>query len=186
MIENTPAASASSAGESAPQPLLWHNGVAYTQQSADAKRTELMKNADYVRAALDGDTGKAKELADLYMLARGHVPAPPQDAPDVLQQMQNRAQTAAEQHAAALRSHADFTDGQVHQIVGQRPILADERQWHINQLNRLKQDKEFVRRYLDGDRDAGLKMRLHTAGSVLPIGTLAEIERWEAAHPMPK
>jgi len=173
--------------EVTPEPPIYWNGQPWSRESAAAQRQELANNADYVRALLDGDVAKQKEMAALYQIERGVAPTPrASSAEDVEAQMQSRAQAAAEQHGAALRAQADFTDEQIHTIVGQRPILADERQWHINQLNRLKQDKEFVRRYLDGDRDAGLKMRLHTAASVLPIGTLADIERWEAANPLPK
>jgi hypothetical protein len=52
----------------------------------------------------------------------------------------------------------------------------------------LQKDKAFAMRYLDGDRQAGLEMRLATiAARGLPVAKdLAEIEAWEKAHPFRK
>ena len=178
MTENNPAA------EGTPQPLLWHGGQAWTPQTADAKRNELMQNKDFVRAALDGDTGKAKELAYLYMLARGHVPAPPQDAPDVLQQMETRTHVTITQHMRSL-SEDGFTPAQAWEIAHGRPAPPEEIQMHKDRLVALKKDAGFIRRYLDGDVEARNIMRHHHAGSVMRPGTLAEIEAWTAQNPMP-
>jgi hypothetical protein len=105
------------------------------------------------------------------------VPQPPHDVVDVEAEMDGRVVAALQQHADVLRKQG-FDENQILQIVGQRPILAGEREWHQNQIALLKKDPEFVRRYLSGGYEEGLRMRKHQAALSLPVGTLDDIRRW--------
>jgi hypothetical protein len=171
-----------------PEPLLYHNGQPFAASGAAAKREALMSDPEYTKAALAGDLTKTRELANLLMLSRGQTPpaaSTVSTVADVEAQAIDRAGRERDMHAASMRNEADYTPEQINQIVNQRPVTAEERAFHQRQLVLLKKDVGFVRRYLDGDAAARLKMGLHHKGAVAPLGSLAEIQAWETAHPMP-
>jgi hypothetical protein len=172
----------------APAPILYHEGQPITPETAAATRASLLGNADYVKEALAGDVTKQKHLARLWQLERGIQPPPAETIEQAEQQIGDRMERDRVMHASALLSSAEFTPEQVHQITNGRPIPLQEQKIAQQRLAVLQKDKAFVMRYLDGDRQAGLEMRLATiAARGLPVAKdLAEIEAWEKAHPFRK
>lgn len=94
-------------------------------------------------------------------------PPPPQvtleDAAQLPEYHEARRQfEATENGIAALLKVADLTPAQQDEIRRRQPIAKAEQDWARKEIDRLKRDKSFVRKYLDGDRDAGtLFTRLH-------------------------
>jgi len=79
-----------------------------------------------------------------------------------------------------------LTDESVYQVLNGRPVLLKERQWHEQELARLKRDQAWVQRYLAGDQEARRQMRTHTAALTLPIARdLDEVNQWERLHNRP-
>jgi hypothetical protein len=76
-------------------------------------------------------------------------------------------------------------DESIYQVLNGRPMPLAERRWHEQELARLKRDQAWVQRYFDGDCEARLQMRKHTAALTLPVGTLEQINAWETAHGRP-
>jgi hypothetical protein len=63
---------------------------------------------------------------------------------------------------AALLQQADLSPQMQEEIRRQQPIAAAEQQAARDEIARLKRDKAWVRRYLDGDREANTRFtRLH-------------------------
>jgi hypothetical protein len=172
----------------APAPILYHEGQPITAEAAAATRASLMANPEFAKAALAGDKEKQLQLRDLWMLERSIQPPPPETIEQAEQQIGNRLERDRLMHASALHSSAEFTPEQIHQITNGRPIPLAEKEMAQRRLAVLQKDKAFVMRYLDGDRQAGLEMRLATiAARGLPVAKdLAEIEAWEKAHPFRK
>jgi hypothetical protein len=173
----------------APEPILYYQGQPTSREQAAATRTALMADPAFAKAAIDGDTAKQAQLRDLYMLERGVQPmaaAPMETADDVEIQQLDRAAREGRVHIESVRRTAGWTDAQVNEIVHQRPISAGERAWHEQQLALLMRDKEAVKRYLDGDRQMAIEFRRHQIGRKLPVGTAADLEAWERAHPPPR
>lgn len=184
MTEASPAPGAGAAVEPAPQPHIFYNGQPYSPESAAAERTSLMADKSFVDAALRGSPEHQQRLGALWQIANtGRAPnQPPQDVAAVMENMTEQEAERREQYGESLWQSGAYTAEQVYEIVNQRPIPAAEQRYHQEELASLKKDPEFVARYLRGDRDAVREMKRHISGAALPIGTLEEIEAWEAAH----
>jgi hypothetical protein len=79
-----------------------------------------------------------------------------------------------------------YTPIQVHQILGGRPVPAEEHDFHEQRFQTLKKDKAFMQRWSQGDTAAVLEMKRAASGRALPVArSLAEIEAWDRAHPFP-
>jgi hypothetical protein len=193
MTESTPAPAPAPAPAptSAPtppppeQPVLWYLGQRITPEAAAQTRASLMADPKFSAAAIGGDKEKLQQLAALWQLERSIQPPAPTTEAEIRDQGISRYERDRAAHTAALRSAAEgITDEQVRQIQLGRPIPREEKEIAVRHLETLKRDKDFVRRYLDGDRAAGLEMRLTTiAARALPIGSLDQIKAWEQAHP---
>lgn len=186
MTTETPAApDAGAAAAVAAEPLIWFQGQPYSRESAAARRNELMADASYREAAANGDATRQQELAALFQISRfGSAPTPPPENFDqVRAEMDTRAGRERAAYAEGLRQSGAYTDEQIHEIINQRPIPLEQKRYHEQELAALKKDREFVARYLRGDRDAVREMKRHIAGSSLPVGTLDQINAWKEAHP---
>ena len=171
----------------APTPILYGtDGQPIDAATAAAERASLLGNPTYAKEALT-DPEKQRHLKNLWQLERGIQPPPAETVEQVQQQTTDRLERDRLMHASALRSAAEgITDEQVRQIQLGRPIPREERGIAVRHLAALQRDKDFVRRYLDGDRQAALEMKLTAiAARGMPVGTLEDIRAWEAAHPSP-
>jgi hypothetical protein len=92
------------------QPVLFFRGQPISAEGAAAQRAELTSNPDYVKAALAGDAEKQSELAELWQLSRGlqpgadALPSQPQDAADVMAQMDEKELARAQQRVTTYRN----------------------------------------------------------------------------------
>jgi anti-sigma-K factor RskA len=91
---------------------LWHQGQAWSKESAATALAAFDADKDKVAAALAGDVSKQQERRDLWMLARGMtpgaVPTMPSDSTGVAEQMTEREEQIQEGppwHLAATYSH---------------------------------------------------------------------------------
>jgi hypothetical protein len=131
------------------------------------------------------EVAAAKALWDkLHKLA---FPTPQASSPEQIKDMPahhdiRRQAEMNSQHGMRMRADG-YTDLQIHQILGGRPIPADERGYHEQRFQVLKNDREFMARWSKGDRDAILEMKKHASARKLPVGTVAECEAWDRAHP---
>jgi hypothetical protein len=126
---------------------------------------------------------KQKHLAALWQLERGIQPPPPETIEQAEQQIGDRLERDRLMHASALHSSAEFSPEAVDQIVGQRPIPAQERAIAQRRLEAMQKDEAFRRRYLSGDRQAALEYKAAAiCARGMPVGTLDQIRAWEAAH----
>jgi hypothetical protein len=186
-MSSEPAPAPASSDAPAPAPLLFLNGQPISAEAAGATRASLLGNETYAKEALT-DPEKQRHLALLWQLERGIQPPPAETIEQAQQQIGDRLERDRLMHASALHSSAEFTPEQVHQITNGRPIPKAEQEIAQRRLEVLKKDKGFVERYLAGDQQAGLEMRLASiAARGLPVAkNLAEIEAWEKAHPFSK
>ena len=181
MTENVPASAPQE--QPAPQPIAYWRGQPISPEAAAAERAKLIGDEAYTKALLAGDQTKSKELADLWQIAKGRAPAGPSTVADIEKQTVDRVELARLTHAAALRSSAEFSDRAVEQIVGLRPIPQAEREIAQQRLAAMQRDEAFVKRYLAGDRQAALEYKAAAiCAHGMPVGSLEDIRRWEAAH----
>lgn len=177
------AGSAASPGTAATEPFIMWQGQPWSRESAGARRTALLNDKAYADAARTGNATHCQELAALWQIEHlGSAPQPPQTFGDVERQMADRVSRETAEYAEHLRTTVNFSEQQVNEIVNRRPIPETEHRWHQQQLATLKSDRDFVARYLRGDREAVFEMRRHISATALPVGTLAEIQAWEARY----
>lgn len=174
---------AASPGTTPAEPFISWQGQPWSRESAGARRTALLNDKAYADAAKNGDSARCQELAALWQIEHyGSAPQPPQTFGDVERQMEDRASRETAEYAEHLRTTVNFSEQQVNEIVNRRPIPDAQHRWHQQQLATLKSDRDFVARYLRGDREAVFEMRRHISATALPVGTLAEIQAWEARY----
>jgi hypothetical protein len=170
-----------------PIPTLTFEGQLISPADAARTREGLMASPEFAKEALT-DPEKQSRLAQLYLLSRGVQPsAPAATVKDVEQQTNDRMERDRLMHVESLRRSADgISEEQLHQIVNGRPIPAEEQKIAQRHLAALQKDRDFVRRYLDGDRQAALEMKLTSiAARGMPVGTLEQIRAWERQNPSP-
>lgn len=176
----------------APEPeqiqWLFHNGQPISAEKAGELRADLMADKEFVKAALAGDKAKLKEMADLLRLSRGEQPGndlppapPPQDELGVLSQQERRE---VEINELRIDAHASvgINEEQSFQILGGRPVTFEERQFHEEQIARLRTDQDFMRRWSRGDRAAITEMAVHASARAMPIGTVEQCEAWDREY----
>jgi sulfur carrier protein ThiS len=164
------------------------NPPAPTDAQAAADRIEaLHQDAAFMERVKNFDASAFEEHTRLWRIQHGlpAEPQPPQALPDVFQQQNERVLRETETRADLLRAEGFEPEG-IYEVLNGRPIPLAERQWHEQELARLKRDKAWVQKYFDGDRDARFQMRRHTAALTLPVArSLEEIHAWQRAHNRP-
>jgi hypothetical protein len=169
-----------------PSPLVFFQGQPISRQGAAERVEQLRADVDFQKRIEARDATAFAEHETLWRISHG-LPAekqPPQTMTDVFQQANERILRETETRADLLRQDG-LADESIYQILNGRPMPLAERRWHEQELARLKRDQGWVQRYFDGDREARLQMRTHTAALTLPVGSLAEINAWEQAHGRP-
>jgi hypothetical protein len=100
-------------------------------------------------------------------LFKAAYPTPPQATLENVEDVHGnqevmRRSERMESGLAALRAMGITDQAALDEVRRQQPVAADEQQFAREEITRLKQDKAFVRRYLDGDREArAIFTRLH-------------------------
>jgi hypothetical protein len=173
-----------------PAPLLYFEGQPITREGAAEMRSVLASDREYAAAALNGDVEKQTRLAHLWMLERGMQPTPPlpatPSAADVRAVESQAEARVARENAARTESmlSAGFTPKAAFEVANGRPMLAEEQKFWQREVDAVMRSKELKQRYLDGDPEVVRKFRAASIGARgVRVGTLEEIQAWEAAHP---
>ncbi len=145
--------------EPQPQPNIIHNGQVWSPEMAATRRTELMNDPKFVESALAGDPAKAKELADLYQISRwGRAPnPPPADAADVMARMSEGDMAREQQRHALWRNQVAPSTPQEEFEFERGEATRLQKETSRRDIEAMKQDKEFVRKLLNGDLEARRK-----------------------------
>jgi hypothetical protein len=80
------------------------------------------------------------------------------------------------------KAKADLSDAVYDQVAAGGPVSLKERQDAIFAKERYFKDKAWVRRYLDGDREANSQMTIVNMVLASPIGTADQIDAFNAAQ----
>jgi hypothetical protein len=166
-----------------PQSLVMFQGQPYNSESAGAERARLMADPAFSKAALDGNVEHQQRLAALYSIEHWHrAPQPPQTPEQVFAQMDDAAAERLESYGNSLQASTALTPDQIREIVNNRPIPVEERNFHEQQWNLLKKDPGLVKRYLSGDAEVRARFDKHAFGRKMRTGTIEEIEAWRKAY----
>jgi len=150
-----------------------------TPETAAQRMEDLKASPEFMAKVAAKDPAAFDEYNKAWRVAHGLTPEPlpPQSPTDVDTERDARVVAAVQQHAAVLRRQG-FNDDQVTEIVGRRPITLQEREFHQNQIERLRRDQAFMARWSNGDIEAIHTIQKHSIALSLPTGTLQDIERW--------
>jgi hypothetical protein len=155
-------------------------------QAAADRMAQLKDDTAFQERVAARDPEAFAEHTKLWRIAHGMTPEPQPavNNDDVFKEANARVARETEARADLLRQDG-LPDESVYQILNGRPIPLAERQWHQQELARLKRDKAWVQRYFEGDREARQQMRTHSAAMTLPVGSLEQINAWQTAHGRP-
>jgi hypothetical protein len=136
----------------------------------DALATIEIRKSDkgfYKRLTAPDPEVKGAALREWYALHEQAYPRPPTPTLESIKDLPanhelRRQAERMNSGLAALLQQADLTPQMQEEIRRQQPIAAGEQQAARDEIARLKRDKAWVRRYLDGDREANTRFtRLH-------------------------
>lgn len=168
--------------DAAPAPVVGVSDItASPDPAAAASQMESLKaTPEFMERVRKGEPEAFDQYNRLWRLSRGmsETPQPPETVVDVESEIGGRLVAQVQQHADVLRGQG-FDENQILEIIGQRPITMQERDYHKNQIALLRRDQDFMRRWSAGDLKAIQEIQRHSVALSLPIGTLAEIEAWE-------
>src|SRR5262249_7184710 len=148
----------------------YFQGQPISREGAAERMGQLAGDADFQARIAARDATAFAEHEQLWRISHG-LPAEKQQAvnsSDVFAEANARVARETETRADMLRQDG-LDENQTYEILNGRPIPLFERQFHEQELARLKRDKAWVQRYFDGDREARLQMRKHTAALTLPV-----------------
>ena len=136
-------------------PVLYHQGQPISPEMATEQRAALVADPEYVKAALSGDEGKQRTLADLFMLSRGQQPgsSAPQDVAGVQAQMSEREIADQRKVMDVWEQHMRLDDVQRFQLERGEAKESEIRTARL-EIARLKKDSEFVKALHAGDAEA--------------------------------
>ena len=148
--------------------------------SAEIARQQLLQDPDFMKRVEAKEPNAFAHYNRLWRLSRGMTAEllPPHSPVDVQTEIDARLAAQIEQHATVYADKG-YTAEQATTILGQRPLLASEKQWHQVEYNNKRSDPEFMRRWMAGDQTAIRQMNTHAIALRLPTGTLEDIQRWE-------
>ncbi len=118
-----------------------------TAEAATARRAEMVADPAFVERYLAGGVPEKAEMLRVST-ALSVDPA-------------NSAQSfQTEQQIATLKNIADLSDDHIAEIRSGRAVTPEERTFAENLKSQLMRDKNFIQKYLDGDREAATKITL--------------------------
>jgi hypothetical protein len=114
---------------------------------AMAAKTRLLGDASWRARYVDGDVNAKAEMDALMVALTPKQPVPSDPA-------------SVEQAIDFLRERADIPEAVAQQLRDNRPVTMLERKLCEQMKGRLFADKAWVKRYLDGDRDAARQVAM--------------------------
>lgn len=118
-----------------------------TAEAATARRAELVADAAFVERYL---AGGVPERAEMFKVHEAMSVDPANSAQAVQTELQ----------IDTLKNIADLSDAHIDEIRTGRAVTPEERRFAEDLKSRLMRDQAFVRKYLDGDREAATKITL--------------------------
>lgn len=150
---------------------------------AQARRDALAADPAFQERVKLRDATAFDEATKLWRISHGMPAEPvmPVNAVDVMTESIGRALQEVQMRADGLRNDG-FNETQIYEYLNGRPVPLRERQDAERALANLKRDKTFLQRLTDGDPAARYEYRRVHVNLTMPVGTLEQIEAWEAAH----
>jgi hypothetical protein len=184
MTEVAPTASDLHGGQMSPEQAL---STIEALKTSTAFGKLLLTKVGFGETAAPEVLAAKSRWSNLHSIA---FPKPQEYSPDQLKnlpQHHDMRRQAEMNGAHGMQMLAEgYSPIQVHQILGGRPVSAEEHEFHERSHEASKKDIALMQRWARGDRDARLKISLHVSGRALPIAkSLAEIEAWDRQHPFP-
>ena len=163
-----------------PAPLMFYQGQPISREAAAEQLQQLRDDPKFQERIAARDAEAFAENTRLWRLAHGMTPEPepPQSPVQVDAEADARVVAAVQQHAGFYRDRG-YSELQQIEIVGNRPITVEEKRWHETQYNMKKSSAAFMAKWSSGDLDAIKQMNDHAIAMRLPLGTLADIQRWK-------
>jgi hypothetical protein len=164
-----------------PAPLLWHQGQAYSQESAAAELAKFDADEARVKAALGGDVAQQVARRDLWLLSRGidpaAVPVMPRDAAGVEAQARSREEQLEEARLGTWRKHIRMDEMARAQV--KRGLATQEEVDNAkDEIRDMIDDPEFRTALLRGDRHA--KKLWHAANLTASMRVAPKDYDWAA------
>jgi hypothetical protein len=171
MIDTTtPAAPASpSVGVS---DLLPPEKPAMSVEVAQRKRLSMLGDANFRSRVVAGDSQATKQWRDVNRALNPPVDQTTAEGKQYAQRMDS---------LAYFKAKADLPDAVYDQVAADGPVSLKERQDAQFARERYFKDKAWMRRYLDGDRQANSEMTIINMILGSPIGTYDDIEAFKQA-----
>jgi hypothetical protein len=167
---DTPAAPASPSV--AASDLLQPEKPAMTPEQAARQKHRMLSDPGFAAAVARGDPHESRKWKEVNRALN----------PPVDQATAEGRQYARNMDALAyFRANAELSPAVLDQVAAGGPVSLEERQEAIFMKQRLFSDKNFVRRVLDGDREAKTQMTLVNMVLASPIGTAEQINNFNAA-----
>jgi len=167
-----------------PAPMLWHQGQPISRDGAVAALAAFDADEAKVKAAIGGDISAQQERRDLWMLARGMqpgaVPATPQDAGAVAQQMSEREEAIHEAKLDAFGKHVRMTP-ELRMQFSRRLATQEQHDFAVAERERLLRDPDFRSKVFAGfadETDRWIKIVQAAAAPVAPADY-----QWEKDQP---
>lgn len=166
-----------------PEPFALYQGQPISREQAGAQLAALRADPKFLERIEARDANAFAENTRLYRLSIGMTAEPqaPINAMDVMTESVGRELQDVQMRAESLRNDG-FSPVQIYEYLNDRPMPLAQREIHQRELQALKSDPDFVRRFLGGNLSARAEMRRVTAALTMRVGTLDEINAWEAAH----
>jgi len=128
------------------------NSDVSTPEGAMQQRDRLMADEAYRADYLKGDPAKVAEITGLYQTATKQ-PTPAAEA-------DSRLQIAREQQLDAWSRTADIPPAVADMVRNNAPVSEHEKRLATAEKQRLFQDKDWIKRYLDGGRAERSRMAM--------------------------
>lgn len=146
----------------APQPM--------SVEAATAKRVEMLGDEKFRSRVALGDPEATKQWKDVIRALNPPVNQATADGREFTENMNA---------LAVLRAKADLPPEVWHWAALKGPVALHERQEALFEKERLFKDKEFVRKYLDGDRAANARLTQINLVLASKVGSFDEIEAFK-------
>ena len=142
-----------------------------TPEVAAAKRVEMLGNAGFRERVLRAEPEALAAWKAVHAALR-----PPANSESAESQQYAKNMDSL----AILKAKADLPDAVWDHVAARGPVSLKERQDALFAKQRNLKSAEFVKKYLDGDRQANSEMTLINMTLASPIGSYEEIEAFKA------
>jgi hypothetical protein len=150
--------------------------------AARIRMGELTNDPEFMKRVTAKDAEAFAEYNRLWRVSRGMPPEPlpPFSQEEVVKEADQREVRQLQEHDGVLERQG-YTPEQRLEIIGQRPIVAEEKALHARLYNEKRNNREFMNRWIGGDPQAIKEMHDHAIAMRMPDGSLEDVRRWEGS-----